>query len=76
MDGPRRPRAQDLFGYAPGEGAHKGSVGVGVCETTAGNEGGWGSPSEGKADEVRSLHRAAALRDAVVLAVLIGRGLR
>eukprot|EP00908_Phaeocystis_cordata_P014321 Transcript_25421.p1 GENE.Transcript_25421~~Transcript_25421.p1 ORF type:complete len:382 (+),score=171.26 Transcript_25421:890-2035(+) len=33
---------QDLFGYAPGEAA-RGSNRVGVCETTAGNEGGWSS---------------------------------
>ena len=34
--------AQDLFGYAPGE-SGRGSTRIGVCETSAGNEGGWSS---------------------------------
>lgn len=33
---------QDLFGYAPGE-SGRGSTRIGVCETSAGNEGGWSS---------------------------------
>ena len=32
--------AQDLYGHVPGE-TGRGSTRVGVCETSAGNEGGW-----------------------------------